>query len=486
MVLIHEAGHYTAAKILGFTVDEFAIGFGPKIFSRLRKNGERFSLRAFPLGGFCAFYGETDDDEKDKKKEEKSDVNADTQAVENQETQTPENDEAVDATSKEKGEDLLSYVMRTKEQEQIKAQEEIKLQAASSAAAAVIAEPRLGKDGKLAIPYHAQKPWKRIIVLLGGVAFNFLSAIIFSLIYIWAVGFPVPEIGEVYTYVDPETQIVIAYNDFKVGDKIIAVDGQEISIMTSYNDIMAEIGKKETVKYTVERKGKKATVVASRKEIVPPAYNGFKVGDKIISVEGQEVSIEHSYNDIMNDIVIDIVNDRNNKTPVIFEVERGGEIVKLEVERKDIMTNGNVPYDGVGFVQRTTFIGNNAGNAFTYCVPYTFKLSWSILGSFGDMIIGKQSITNMSGPIHSVKLMADVSRADGRNILILLPLLASNLAIFNLLPFPALDGAHVVFTLLEWIRKKPIKRKVEGMIHFVGMMVLLAFVFVIDILSFVL
>ena len=60
-----------------------------------------------------------------------------------------------------------------------------------------------------------------------------------------------------------------------------------------------------------------------------------------------------------------------------------------------------------------------------------------------------------------------------------------NLAIFNILPFPALDGAHIVFTVIEWIRKKPINRKVEGMIHGIGLIVLLWFVVVVEILSVV-
>ena len=68
MVLIHELGHYTAAKILGFTIDEFSVGFGPKLISRRRKNGELFSLRLLPLGGYCAFYGETDEEEQTKDK----------------------------------------------------------------------------------------------------------------------------------------------------------------------------------------------------------------------------------------------------------------------------------------------------------------------------------------------------------------------------------------------------------------------------------
>src|SRR5699024_3826745 len=61
MVLIHEFGHYTAGKLLGFKINEFAVGMGPKILSKKKKNGEVFSLRAFPLGGFCAFEGGNED-----------------------------------------------------------------------------------------------------------------------------------------------------------------------------------------------------------------------------------------------------------------------------------------------------------------------------------------------------------------------------------------------------------------------------------------
>ena len=58
MVLIHELGHYIAGKIFKFGIEEFAIGFGPKIFSKTKKNGEKFSIRALPIGGFCAIEGE--------------------------------------------------------------------------------------------------------------------------------------------------------------------------------------------------------------------------------------------------------------------------------------------------------------------------------------------------------------------------------------------------------------------------------------------
>ena len=119
----------------------------------------------------------------------------------------------------------------------------------------------------------------------------------------------------------------------------------------------------------------------------------------------------------------------------------------------------------------------------TYCVPFTAKLSWMILGSFFQLISGKISLTSLTGPIGTVSMMASVTKTNWRNIFVLLPLIAGNLGLFNLLPIPALDGSKVIFTLIEWIRGKPINRKVENMIHTVGLFVLFAFVIIVDIVG---
>ena len=59
MVTIHEFGHYIVGKLLKFKINEFSIGFGPKLFSRKnKKTQEVFSIRLLPLGGYCAFSGE--------------------------------------------------------------------------------------------------------------------------------------------------------------------------------------------------------------------------------------------------------------------------------------------------------------------------------------------------------------------------------------------------------------------------------------------
>ena len=59
LVMFHELGHYTAGRLLGFTIVEYAVGMGPKLVG-FKKNGIEYNLRALPLGGMCRFYGEND------------------------------------------------------------------------------------------------------------------------------------------------------------------------------------------------------------------------------------------------------------------------------------------------------------------------------------------------------------------------------------------------------------------------------------------
>lgn len=60
LVLVHEGGHFFVGKSCGIRIDEFAVGFGPKLLSR-EKDGIRYSVRALPLGGFVQFYGEEEE-----------------------------------------------------------------------------------------------------------------------------------------------------------------------------------------------------------------------------------------------------------------------------------------------------------------------------------------------------------------------------------------------------------------------------------------
>ncbi len=62
LVMIHEFGHFAAARLCGIEVKEFSVGFGKQLLGRMGRRGTQFSLRLIPLGGYCMFYGDTDDD----------------------------------------------------------------------------------------------------------------------------------------------------------------------------------------------------------------------------------------------------------------------------------------------------------------------------------------------------------------------------------------------------------------------------------------
>ncbi|MBR2970466.1 MAG: site-2 protease family protein [Clostridia bacterium] len=364
MITIHEFGHYIAGKLLGFKIDEFAIGFGPKLFSKTKKNGEVFSIRALPLGGFCAFAGETDEEAilapekiKSESKSEGAEVREQSNQEENQATQT----------------DLR------------------------------------GKK------FNEQPPWKRIIVLMAGGVFNLISAVIFAFIFIVAAGASTPNVATVYQSIDNAAVCAL-----ESGDKILEVDGKEIDFNYTLSDALE--GKKEG-----------------------------DVLDILVLRDGQEMTVSTSI--------------REYDTTVTNE--------------------DGTPITAIGMGVGLLYERATVGEAFKYCVPYTAELSWMILGAFGDLITGKVPISEVSGPIGTVNQMANYGMQNWTYFLLLMPLIAANLGLFNLFPIPALDGAKVVFTVIEWIRGKPIDQNIEGMIHFIGLIVLLALVVILDVYNLI-
>ena len=98
------------------------------------------------------------------------------------------------------------------------------------------------------------------------------------------------------------------------------------------------------------------------------------------------------------------------------------------------------------------------------------------------LVTGQIGVDQLSGPVGIVKTIGDtydMSKSDGvfyvwMNLLNLALLLSANLGVMNLLPLPALDGGRLVFLVIAAIRRKPINREVEGMVHFAGLMHLMA------------
>lgn len=191
-------------------------------------------------------------------------------------------------------------------------------------------------------------------------------------------------------------------------------------------------------------------------------YEGLKAGDKIKKIDGKNVFY---YEDIFYLASRDI--DADGKFSAI--VERDGKKVQVDSISVDVLSNLII----VG-------VETTAGTI----IKDTFKDSTSICRmvylSLFDMVTGKYSIKDVSGPIGVVDYVSQTAEAsseanDYTALFKMMALITINIGLFNLLPVPALDGGRLVFLFIELIRRKPIKAKYEAMVHGIGMAALLLF-----------
>ena len=109
------------------------------------------------------------------------------------------------------------------------------------------------------------------------------------------------------------------------------------------------------------------------------------------------------------------------------------------------------------------------------------------LQSLGKLVTGQLHMNDLSGPVGIVKTIGDTyteSKADGMlyvflNMINMAILLSANLGVMNLLPLPALDGGRLVFFIIEAIRGKRLDPQKEGMVHYVGLIVLMVLMVVV-------
>lgn len=289
--------------------------------------------------------------------------------------------------------------------------------------------------------FNNQKPWKRIIVFFAGVTMNFITAIIFSWILLCMVGYDVPQI------VNFSQEINVGV--FEKGDVITHIDGRKID---------------------------------------------FAFGENFVDLINEQKSEAKSFYESEDYIA------GQEYPPFSMTVERNGEVKELLVEvlpyEKTITNDDGTTSTETVYVMglESDLVGSACTTAYKYgffdglgrAFPMAFGFAWVVLKSLWLLITFQIPITEMGGTITTIATMAEYTQLNPTNLLIFIPLISANLAVFNILPFPALDGAHVLFTTIEWIRRKPIDRKVENTIHFVGLCVLFAFVIIVDILHFVL
>ncbi len=217
------------------------------------------------------------------------------------------------------------------------------------------------------------------------------------------------------------------------------------------------------------------TVHSFHSESAISQQSGLQAGDKITEINGRNV---YSINDLSY-CLSNVEGDT-----LAMTVRRNGKDVPLDVKFK-AQTQEGINYVDVDFYLDTedkTF-GSFLRQSFTRTVSYGRVVWFSLI----DLITGKYGISAMSGPVGVTDAIATVAKTSILDLLPMIALITINLGVFNLLPIPALDGGRAFFLIVEMIIRKPIPKKAEGMVHGIGLVLLLlfmAFITVKDIIGF--
>lgn len=411
IIFIHEFGHFITAKKSGIKVNEFSLGMGPKIFS-FGKGETKYSLRIFPIGGFCAMEGEDEE--------------------------SP--------------------------------------------------EPRA---------FNNTKVWKRMIVVIAGAVMNIILG--FVLMFVVVVQQDAYSSTEVQSF--PATSFS-SCTGLRSGDVIKEINGYGISTSMDFNYPIStaelktvdgstlEIYKEDcgnnlynmAVSLVQDKNNKLSDEQVSKvNELLSKSTN------EIVKAKSKEdaYSIYENYYKKINDAcgikdykVEKIVEKETRKryTADIL-VERNGEEKLLKnVQFFTYTTKDNSdPQVSIDFYVKP--IEKTFGSVISQTFKQTISTCKMIYASLGGLLTGKFGLKDMSGPIgiaSAVTTVASESLSSGfmsavNSIIYVMMIITVNLGLFNMLPFPALDGGRFVFLIIEAIRGKSVPRKVEAIVNGIGM-----------------
>ncbi|MFA5317880.1 MAG: RIP metalloprotease RseP [Patescibacteria group bacterium] len=262
--------------------------------------------------------------------------------------------------------------------------------------------------------FKNQKPWKRGVILTAGVVMNLiLAAVFFSIGYMIGLPKVVDEVGPGARFSEKNIQVV--------------------QILSN----------------------------------TPAEEAGVKVGDIIISINGQEFA---NYKDLS-----DFAASKNNEQ-LDYKIKRGKEELDLMIVPEPIFENDNIPGIGIAIAE-TGLVSYPWYLAIWEGIKTTIFLTWYIIVAFAvlikSLIMGHGAGVEIAGPVGIANMTGQMAQLGFVYILQFSAILSINLAIINYLPFPALDGGRVLFLIIEKFRGKPVSEKVEAFMHNLGFILLM-------------
>jgi regulator of sigma E protease len=392
-IFVHEFGHFWVARRRGLKVEEFSIGFGPKIFSWTR-DGIQYSVRWIPAGGF------------------------------------------------------------------VKLPQMVTSSAVEGANAAEVVPPA--------------PPFSKILVAAAGPAMNVVFAFFVAGV-IYCVGLPVPVNPSVIGYVDPasaESRLGIHH-----GDRIIAVDGKPVksweevidsTMLALTNTLPVTIrhegegglaGKTDTYMLRADTNNAFAIkafnldpmdhlLVKEVKHGQPAEAAKIQVNDEVVNFAGVPISSQQQF--------INLIQKRGGK-PTEIVVKRGGLPLTLNV---------TPTFDAAEKKSHVGLMFSLGKDVYVIEHPTPWAQVQEVLDQMSRTISALAhshesgvKASDLSGPVGIIGILAVQWNTDYRLALHFLVLLNINLAILNMLPVPVLDGGHILMSVIERVRRRPLSAR---------------------------
>lgn len=419
IIFFHEGGHFITAKKSGVKVNEFALGMGPKLFS-FTKGETTYSFRLFPIGGYCAMEGEDEDSD----------------------------------------------------------------------------NPRAFNNAKI---------WKRMIIIIAGAIMNILLG--FVLMFIIVVQQPAFASTTVDTF---QPNSYTANSGLQEGDQIIKLNNYDI---WNYRDFAFAMGTMKCIEVdgdslniykedcTNQLTSLYLTITKdtslTENELISineQFQKNCSIINKTTSKDEADKALEQGYKDL-NKLVgvtkytvpeIEIKETRQRFRTDITVIRNGKQIELKDVDFfTTLNTETNKPELRWDFFVKP--IEKNFTTVITETCSQTVSVARMVWASLAGLVTGQFGFNEVSGPVGITNAITQVasqglerSFLDAvNNIILVMVIITVNLGIFNMLPFPALDGGRFVLLLIEGIFRKPIPRKIEAAINGAGLAILFLFMIVV-------
>ena len=212
----------------------------------------------------------------------------------------------------------------------------------------------------------------------------------------------------------------------------------------------------------------------------PAALAGLQVDDEILSVDGKPTS---TWEDLVK-----AVSSAGDTVTLTLKRAASTAMINVSIPTKKIDDKQGGVRRVIGIAPSVTFRSASVGEIFTQAWQFCYRMTEDIISFIAQMIRGEGSISQLSGPLGVAKLSGDSARQGPSAFLYFIAFVSVSIGFLNILPFPALDGGHIVYVLIEAIARRRIPIKVKLVIQQAGMILLLLLVLFVsyhDIMRFI-